>query len=84
MIPSCCICGRSPERWHCAEWEAQGGLQDFCPTHAKEVGPLEECLAPHLRPHAPDCLVRPQHSSDPLPLTKGRPERNPAPRWTPK
>ena len=35
MIPVCCICGASSPSWHNKEWEDNGGLQDFCPYHAK-------------------------------------------------
>ncbi len=35
MIPCCCICGESSEKWHDEEWEDAGGLQDFCPKHSK-------------------------------------------------
>lgn len=44
MIPCCCICGESSKKWHDEEWENNGGLQDFCPTHAKDLV-LKEYLA---------------------------------------
>ena len=34
LIPCCCVCGKSPMKWHDEEWENNGGLQDFCPKHA--------------------------------------------------
>jgi hypothetical protein len=35
MIPVCCVCGVSSERWNDPEWNDRGGLQEFCPAHAK-------------------------------------------------
>lgn len=53
MIPVCCICGKASKFWHDKEWEDEGGLQDFCPTHAKEIesryGSFKEYLVPHMR-----------------------------------
>lgn len=51
MIPCCCVCGKSPEKWHDSQWETDGGLQDFCPFHVKNIkkDKLIEYLAPHLR-----------------------------------
>ncbi len=48
MIPVCCLCGRSAPRWHDAEWEAAGGLQDFCPTHATAHPTLKEYIVTHM------------------------------------
>ena len=57
MIPTCCICGKSSRKWHDAEWENSGGLQDFCPEHAiaiqKKYGDFTEHLAPHMAKNKP-------------------------------
>ncbi len=35
MIPCCCVCGVAAKKWNDEEWRKRGGLQDFCPKHAK-------------------------------------------------
>lgn len=50
MIPVCCICGEKAPKWHDEDWEARGGLQDFCPKHAAENPELTEYIIPHMDP----------------------------------
>lgn len=51
MIPVCCICGIKATKWHDEKWEKDGGLQDFCPKHAKLHPELTEYVVPHLDPN---------------------------------
>lgn len=53
MIPVCCVCGKAAPRWHDPEWEADGGLQDFCPEHAREFGPFTAFMVPHFMSETP-------------------------------
>lgn len=52
MIPVCCICGACAKEWHNSEWKNKGGLQDFCPTHAKKIakrhGKFQDYMVPHM------------------------------------
>lgn len=61
MIPVCVICGESPGKWHDSTWEDAGGLQDFCPKHAKLIsqkyGDFVEYIVPHMRKSTGDCLT---------------------------
>ena len=44
MIPVCCVCGIKAPKWHDPTWEDEGGLQDFCPFHAKQINNIYGCL----------------------------------------